>query len=147
MTHTNSLRSLALYLALTLITVPAFAGSLSQDRTPPPSDISVEVLINGVDGSTAPGPSVPAGETLNWTYLVTNTGNAVLTSVTVSDSQGIGVTCWADETLTPGESMTCIAVGVAQPGPQRNRAIVTGVTPEGATVSDTDPCYYVGETD
>ena len=50
--------------------------------------INVVKLTNGTDNDTAPGPHVPVGSTVTFTYVVTNTGNVPLSSVTVTDDNG-----------------------------------------------------------
>ncbi len=93
---------------------------------------------------TAPGQSVP------YSYLVTNAGNVTLTAVTLADSPvppadptGLGpVTCGPDDaangsiTLTPGASVTCRAVYTVSAadyrhGSVRNTATATGHPPTG----------------
>ncbi|GAA4115380.1 putative repeat protein (TIGR01451 family) [Enteractinococcus coprophilus] len=58
------------------------------------------------------GSSVPAGTTVTWTYLVTNTGETPLDDVVVTDSQlpDDDIDCPTDM-LEVGESMTCTASG------------------------------------
>ncbi len=75
---------------------------------------------------------------------MTNIGNETLTEVTVTDDQGVAVSC-PKETLIPGEMMTCTATGVAEPGQYSNLGSVTGVGEEGVRVDDQDPSHYFGE--
>ena len=42
------------------------------------SGIDIEKYTNGVDADTPTGPMIPAGNTVDWTYLVQNTGNVAL---------------------------------------------------------------------
>ncbi|MEU8543496.1 Ig-like domain repeat protein, partial [Streptomyces sp. NPDC048717] len=55
--------------------------------------------------ATSTGP-FEAGDTVEYTYTVTNTGEAPLSSVTVTDNRVTDVDC-EDATLAPGESTTC----------------------------------------
>ena len=61
-----------------------------------------------------------AGDTIDYTFLVANTGNVTLTSVGVSDPKVGTVSCPAS-TLLPGESMTCTATYTADPGRRGQR--------------------------
>ena len=47
-------------------------------------------------------------------------------------------------TLASGKSMTCTASGVAEEGPYRNVAVVTGTTSQGQEVIDEDASHYFG---
>ncbi len=104
--------------------------------------VDIEKATNGDDADSAPGPTVAVGSTVNWTYVVTNTGDVDLTNVVVTDDQGVAVSCPQD-TLAVGESMTCTASGPAVAGPYAN---VGGVTADSSAgpVSDTDPSHYFG---
>jgi hypothetical protein len=116
--------------------------------------ISVEKLTNGMDVPAAPGPSLPVGSMVTWTYNVTNTGNVPLTDVTVVDDQGVTVTC-PGTTLAVGESVACTASGTVQTGAYHNVATATGTAPDttspdgsttpGVDVNDTDDSFYTGE--
>lgn len=76
---------------------------------------------------------VPAGTTLYWAYVVTNTGNVALSNVTVTDDKGVAVTC-PSSTLAasdgePGGSdeMVCTASGrLDTVGQYTNVGTVTG---------------------
>jgi hypothetical protein len=77
--------------------------------------ISVEKLTNGVDADTPNGgeaPEIAAGETVNWTYEVTNTGGVELIDISVIDDQGVSVSC-PGTTLAADASITCTASDVA----------------------------------
>jgi len=56
------------------------------------------------------GDEVASGTSVTWKYLVTNTGQTVLTNVAVVDDQVGTATCPKTE-LAVGESMTCSATG------------------------------------
>ncbi|HET9442235.1 MAG TPA: hypothetical protein VFO65_02860, partial [Acidimicrobiales bacterium] len=104
--------------------------------------VDLEGLVNGVDGDTAPGPEVVIATPLSWSYVVTNTGTARLTSVAVTDDQGLPVTC-PRSALAAGESMTCTATSTALVGPHAAVATASAVSAVGA-VTDTDATYYTG---
>jgi uncharacterized repeat protein (TIGR01451 family) len=80
---------------------------------------------------------------VNWTYMVTNTGNVALGSVTVTDDQGEDVSC-PKNTLSVGETMTCTASGIATAGQYGNVGTVTGTPPVGSNVTSNDPSHYFG---
>jgi len=104
--------------------------------------IDVEKSTNGQDADVAPGPSIAVGETVTWTYDVTNTGNVALTAVTVSDNVE-GQVC-VIAVLAAGASETCSLDGVATAGAYTNTATVVGVDPSGSGVNDADPSNYFG---
>ncbi len=105
--------------------------------------IEIEKATNGEDADAAPGPYIPEGDPVTWTYVVTNTGNVTLTDVAVTDDQGVVVSC-PQTTLAVGESMTCTASGIAVAGQYANIGTVSGTPPVGAAVSDEDPSHYFG---
>lgn len=107
--------------------------------------IQIEKSTNGQDADTAPGPQIPVGSPVTWTYVVTNTGDVALTGVKVTDDKGVAVSC-PKTALQAGESMTCTGSGTAQPGQYRNVGAVTGTPPCGNPVSDDDPSHYYGTT-
>ncbi len=107
--------------------------------------IDIEKATNGEDADTPTGPYIPVGDAVNWTYVVTNTGNVPLTNVIVGDDQGVAVSCPQD-TLAVAESMTCTAAGIATPGQYANIGDVAGTPPVGPPVADSDPSHYFGES-
>jgi len=111
------------------------------DETP---SIDIEKSTNGQDADIPTGPIITVGDPVNWQYVVHNTGNVELTGVTVTDDQGVTVSC-PQNTLDPDESMTCTASGVAAAGQYANLGTATGTPPVGDDVSDEDPSHYFGE--
>ncbi len=111
--------------------------------TPPEPAIDIEKSTNGEDADTPTGPIIPVGGAVTWTYIVTNTGNVDLSNVTVTDDQGVVVSCPKD-TLAVGESMTCTASGTATAGQYANVGTATGEG-DGTSVTDSDPSHYFGE--
>ena len=106
--------------------------------------IEIEKATNGHDADTAPGPTIVEGLPITWTYVVTNTGDATLSSVGITDDQGVTVSCPAS-VLAAGQTMVCTAAGTASPGQYSNMGTVTGISPCGDTVSDSDPSHYLGQ--
>jgi uncharacterized repeat protein (TIGR01451 family) len=107
-------------------------------------DIDIEKATNGEDADNPTGPLLLVGSQVNWTYEVTNIGDTDLINVTVTDDQGVAVTCPQD-TLAVGESMTCTANGIAEAGQYANIGTVTGDPVDGSNpVTDSDPSHYFG---
>jgi uncharacterized repeat protein (TIGR01451 family) len=106
--------------------------------------IDLEKATNGEDADTPTGPSIPVGDPVTWTYVVTNTGNVALSNVAVSDDVLGAITCPQD-TLAVDESITCTATGTATAGQYANTGTVTSTAPDGSTPGDTDPSHYFGE--
>ncbi len=113
--------------------------------TPMPA-IDIEKATNGQDADDPTGPFIPVGDPVVWTYVVTNTGNVPLHDVTVTDDQGVEVTC-PQTTLAVGEFMTCTATGTALLGQYANLGTVVGYDDYGNEVTDADPSHYYGKMD
>ena len=107
--------------------------------------IAIKKYTNGEDADTPTGPQIPVGGAVTWTYVVTNTGNVLLSNVTVTDDKGVAVSC-PKNTLAAGEVMTCTASGTATAGQYANLGTVTGAPPSGPTVTAADPSHYYGVT-
>jgi hypothetical protein len=121
-------------------------GQLSSVLVPRPNiTINKKTSCDGTnwyEADTGPGPYIPVGDMVYWRYIVQNTGNVDLTDITVTDDQGVTVTC-GQTTLAPGEVMTCTATGTATAGQYENIATVTA-DHSGGSVSDDDPSHYFG---
>ncbi|MBA4376418.1 MAG: hypothetical protein C0401_09640, partial [Anaerolinea sp.] len=67
--------------------------------------------ISILKSETPPGGTYLAGDTINYTIVVTNTGNITLTGVTVSDSSAVVGVCSPTQpaSLAPAATMTCPA--------------------------------------
>lgn len=107
--------------------------------------VTIEKSTEGFDADTAPGPSLPVGSAVSWTYEVTNIGTEDLMDVNVTDDQGVMVTC-PKTTLVPMESMTCTASGVVTPGQYENLGTVMATTFSEAPAAASDPSHYFGQT-
>ena len=112
--------------------------------------IDVEKLVskdnvNFFDADNATSAlEVKTGDSVYFKYIVTNTGNATLTNITLSDDthdvSGITLT----DPLAPLASFNgTIGPITALPGLQTDVATATGDA-DGSTVQDTDPANYVG---
>lgn len=126
----------------TLLTGLLFLAIGVYAADPKPS-IDIEMATNDKDADYAPGPIIVIGDSVEWTYKVTNTGNVVLTGIGVIDTDKNGkitlITCLYNS-LNEGEEMTCTHSGTAEGGQHKNLARVT--TAEG--VSDEDYSHYFG---
>ena len=67
------------------------------------------VLQKVADASLGDGAPIQAGETIRYSYVLTNTGNVDLTTLSVSDPTGGAVTCPTPPGpgLAPGDTLTC----------------------------------------
>ena len=80
------------------------------------------------------------GDTINWTFKLTNNGTVTLHGLTVTDPKAGTVSC-GTTALAPGASVTCTAVGyvITQAdvdlGHVDNTATAAGLSPSGSTVN------------
>lgn len=135
--------------------------ALGEERTPTvvvPLDLDPALTLNkstqGEDADTPTGPLIRAGETVTWTYVVTNTSQVTLTHVVMTDGvAGITPVLMAGDTdndsaLAPAEVWTFRAVGTATAGQYANLGTVTGEWIDGTGITDTvtatDPSHYFG---
>ena len=107
------------------------------------SDVEIRKYTNGQDANSAPGPSIDVGAPVTWTYVVSNTGGRELTNISVTDDQGVIVTCPAT-VLDAGVSFTCTASGLATAGQYANIGSVTATRSNGTVVTASDPSHYFG---
>ena len=118
--------------------------------------IHLEKFTNGDNADRAPGPQLTAGDTVNWKYVVTNTGNVSLQSLKVTDDKIGAIDCPRDS-LAVGASVTCRATGTAEEGQYENTgsadaqfvppdtndpASGPGVMADPVSVHDADPSHY-----
>jgi len=118
--------------------------------------IHIEKHTNGQDADDGPGPSIPVGDNVTWTYNVTNIGDLDLDPVVVVDDNGTPGNLSddfnptymggddSDGKLNPLETWYYSYNGTAKVGQYANVATVTGKPPVGANVSDDDPSHYFG---
>jgi uncharacterized repeat protein (TIGR01451 family) len=104
--------------------------------------IDIEKYTNGEDADSPTGPIIPVGDTVEWTYIVTNTGNVPLSNAVVTDDI-LGTICTI-ASLAVGDSASCTASGTAMAGQYTNIGNVTGEY-DGVTVYDEDPSNYYGD--
>jgi hypothetical protein len=127
--------------------------------------INLVKSTNGQDANTGPGPSLTAGTTATFTFVVTNTGNTELGSVVVRDDNGtagntaddfsptfVSGDTDGDGRLDVTETWNYQATRVVTRGLYTNIATVTGnpVDTAGADIAgltdptDTDPSNHTG---
>ncbi len=109
-----------------------------------PCGIKIKKYTNGADADAAPGPTIPVGGAVHWTYVVTNPGQVALNNVHVTDNRGVAVSC-PKTSLQPGEAMTCTGNGTATAGQYENIGTAVGTPPSGPNVTDSDPSHYFGQ--
>ena len=139
----DPLKRLPMFAAVILATVWMLVAAAPAFAQGEAASITIVALTNSYDANLPPGPLISAGDPVNWTYEVTNTGDVSLSNVAVNDSQGVTVSCPQDA-LALDESMTCTADGTAQAGQYGNVGSVVGTPPDEPDVSDDDPSHYFG---
>lgn len=105
--------------------------------------LSLTKLINGLDISAPPGPSLPVGSPVTWQYVVKNTGPRSL-GFAVTDDQGVQVTC-PKTFVMPGEMVICAGSGTAQAGQYKNVGTVKApLSPMPGEITVIDASWYFG---
>ena len=135
-----------------LTTLTLLPGSVSVNSTvtcqPEPAIIVTKYISNTssgpwLDENDAPGLLVPGGGNIWYKFVVTNTGNTVLTLVNLTDD--VYTPCVIKTTLVPGESTECVMGPIITPMTGctfiKNTATVTGVNGS-ITVTHQDDAYY-----
>ncbi|MEI3848925.1 DUF7507 domain-containing protein, partial [Microbacterium sp. CCNWLW41] len=124
-------------------TGPPVTSEPSETTTPSVPDPSVSIA------KTADKTDLVVGETVTYSFRVTNTGNVTLTEAAVAEGAFTGagdlsaIACPADRTLSPGEFLDCTATYVVQQadvdaGSVTNAATSSGTPPTGDPVTS-DP--------
>jgi uncharacterized repeat protein (TIGR01451 family) len=110
-----------------------------------PEAASLSIVKSGVLADTNGNGKVDVGETIAYTFVVTNTGNVTLHGVTVNDSKVTGITP-ASATLAPGQQQVFtgdpyvgIQVDIDNQGKVSNTATADGIDPAGVTLPPSDP--------
>ena len=118
--------------------------------TPTPTPVTASDAVNvpvisapaiTLDKAASAPSANTAGATIDYTFLVTNSGNVTLGSISVADAKVGAVNC-PDTTLIPGASTTCTATYTltqadVDAGTVHNSATVTGLPP--ATAGNPNP--------
>ena len=111
------------------------------DSTSTPTDTTTTLSIDKTAGAPADengNGRVDAGDTIDYSFLVTNTGSVTLTNIAVADAKLGAVTC-PDTVLAPGEATTCAATYTitqadVNSGSVDNTATASGTPPTGPPV-------------
>ena len=119
--------------------------------------IRIDKFVNGADADTDPGPTIPVGDTVVWTYEVHNESGTPLADIVVTDDGGpdpsfppafVGGDTDSDGLLDVGEVWRYTSAGVRPytvvAGAYVNVATVTASTLVGDPLTDDDPAYHVG---
>lgn len=107
--------------------------------------IDIEKHINGTDSDSPIGVVLRENETVIWEYIVNNTGNVMLTDITVTDDK-LGPIC-VIESLFPGQDSVCTASGIVEYGPHDNMAtVLASYASVGVDIllMDQDPAHFFG---
>lgn len=132
-------------------------------NTAKPNGISIDKKVNGLDTTSLKPLEVEVGSSLNYSVVVTNSGQVPLSISALSDSlnAGIGATCVpaVATMLDPGESVTCsYTTTAADPGGNsivRNTATASGLdlfertagpVSDGTYVHVLDPAVHLVKT-
>jgi len=115
------------------------------------ASISLTKMTNGIDDDVVSAPVIiiipGSSQTVQWDYVVTNTGNVDLTNVQVTDNIE-GYICTIPF-LEAGQSQTCSKTGIAAPGFYHNIGIASGTPTDSdgvdyPPVATQDTSSYVG---
>ena len=94
--------------------------------------IAIVTMTNGTDNDAGPGPAVLAGSTVNWTYVVSNTGNVALrvpnSAIPLAVVQAARIPITATSANLSGESECTTADAVREQLGVRIPIIVDGGT-------------------
>jgi hypothetical protein len=120
--------------------------------------IGIQTMVNGQDANSPPGPSVNAGETVTFAYVVTNAGNISLMNVVVVDNNGtpgnaaddFNPTFFSGDTnsngqLDLGESWVYLATRTAVSGQFSGTGTAVGLDVLNQGVLNSDAVNYLGQ--
>ena len=112
---------------------PASASVPTTPQAPGLSLTKAHTMVNDPNGNGI----ADVGDTIQYTFVVTNSGTVTMTDIGVTDAKVGAVTC-DDDTLAPSESTDCAADAVytvtqadVDAGVVHNTATPTGTTPGG----------------
>ena len=113
---------------------PSAPSSVTVQAALPQPSVSIVKTGNAANGNDAP---LTTGEEIDYSYLVTNTGNVTLKSITVTDDKVATVNCPtpAAPGLAPGASETCTGTYTVTAADAENNSITNKAT---AVATDTN---------
>lgn len=143
------------YTNIGTVTIPTMLATDPSSYCGPQPEISIAKQTNGLDADDPDGADVPViapGETVRWTYIVTNIGLVDINEddITITDNIFGAVTAIADKAdgdnvLTPGEAWIYFAVGQAldlsNPGDEAGLQLVPNVCTAGGVVTSPSTAY------
>jgi uncharacterized repeat protein (TIGR01451 family) len=106
----------------------------------------------GYDADLQTGPYIKVGDTVTWTYVVSNNGTVSLNNLQVTDNiLGVNPVKISESINTNGileanEIWVYTATGTAIAGQYANTGTANAVGPTGIQYTDTDPSHYFGAT-
>lgn len=111
--------------------------------------IDLEKATEGQDADASPGPELNVDDPVEWTFLVSNTGDVDLSNVVVTDEAvqpvaGPESTVCEIATLPVGQSESCSMSGSVIEGQYQNIGRVVADGLGGAQVGDEDVSHYSG---
>jgi len=128
--------------------VPATGGNTATEGVAVPaggSGVGIFYVTNSAPAltlvkSAAESSYYAAGQTINYDYLVTNTGNVTLSAVGVVDAHAglAGLNC-PDATLVPSASETCSATYQVTPADLNAGSIINTATAQGTPLGGATP--------
>ncbi len=134
--------------AVTDLSDPTTAGAANNNQTIVTLTASPQIGLVKAAGAVADANSsgvLDAGDTITYTFIVSNTGNMTLHGIALTDTKVSPISCPAT-TLLPGQSTTCTAPAYSitqadiDNGGVSNQATVNALTASNAPVSDlSDP--------
>ena len=107
------------------------------------SGVTIKKYTNGVDADTPTGPVLRVGDLVQWTYVVTNTGNLPIPGWTVVDDI-VGTVGCPRIVLLPGKPVTCFDTGTVEEGQYANVGTVNATDILGDPLTAEDPSHYLG---
>lgn len=96
---------------------------------------AVQTAVLSIAKSTTATTYTVVGDSIAYSFVVTNRGNVTITGITVADPQASGISCLVT-TLLPGVATTCVGIHTVtqadlDAGTVLNTAAVTGTPPSG----------------
>jgi uncharacterized repeat protein (TIGR01451 family) len=114
----------------------------------PQLDVQGYVSSNGGaswnDADGAPGLLVNIGSTVHFRYVVTNTGTAALSGISLTGTLGSTAACSIPATLEAGASFECLAGTATAVAGQQSDPVSVSATGAGQTLSDSDNTRFFG---
>lgn len=118
-----------------LSSVASVSTSNTTTTTITPDAPALTIVTSGTVNPATHHAAAALGDSISWSYVVANTGDVPLTSVSVTDPEGGATTC-APSTLAAGQSATCTST---TPHVVTEADLVAGSVSNGATALGMPP--------